>query len=126
MQVNPWTWQDPWGFSQCWKVEGASSLIVVSGQASISAEGQVLHADDFAAQVRLTFENLRTVLAQAGATLDDVIKLTGFFVGMEHLGEYAAVQAEFFKGKPPAQTVVGVTSLALPGMQIEVEAMAVR
>jgi enamine deaminase RidA (YjgF/YER057c/UK114 family) len=124
-QVNPWTWQDPFGFSQCWRVDGARSLIVVSGQSSISADGQVLHADDFAAQVRLTFENLRTVLERAGASLGDVVKLSTFLVGMEHLGQYGAVQASFFTGKMPAQTVVGVTALALPGMLVEVEALAV-
>lgn len=124
-QVNPWTWQDQYGFSQGWKVEGARTIVVVSGQASISANGEVMHADDFRRQVRLTFENLRTVLEQAGATLESVVKLGAFIVGMEHLPDYSMVQAEFFTGKMPAQTAIGVAALALPGMLIEVEAMAV-
>ena len=73
----------------------------------------------------MTFENLRTVLERSGASLNDVVKLTGYLVGMEHLGVYAAVQGEFLGDKRPAQTVVGVTSLALPGMLVEVEALAV-
>jgi enamine deaminase RidA (YjgF/YER057c/UK114 family) len=60
-RVNPWKWQDQFGFSQCWKVDGAKTLIFVSGQSSISADGEVLHAGDFKAQARLTFGNLRTV-----------------------------------------------------------------
>lgn len=124
-QVNPWTWQDSFGFSQAWKVDEGKSVIFVSGQASISAEGIVMHEGDFKAQVRLTLENLRTVLEQAGASLDDVVKLGAYFVNIEKLPEYGAVQAEFFKGKMPAQTAVGVSSLALPGMMIEVEAYAV-
>jgi enamine deaminase RidA (YjgF/YER057c/UK114 family) len=110
-QVNPWTWQDQYGFSQAWKVDGAKT--------------EVMHAGDFKAQVRLTFENLRTVLEKAGASLDNVVKLGSYFVGIENLPDYGAVQAEFFKGKTPAQTAVGVAGLALPGMLIEVEAYAV-
>ncbi|MFQ5790842.1 MAG: RidA family protein [Acidobacteriota bacterium] len=125
-QVNPWTWQDPYGFSQAWKVQGAQTLVFVSGQASISADGQVMHGADFKAQVRLAFQNLKTVLEQSGASLEDVVKLGVYLLGMEHLPEYGEVEAEFFRGKMPAQTAVGVSSLALPGMLVEVEAIAVR
>ena len=124
-QINPWTWQDNYGFSQAWKVDEAKSVIFVSGQASISAEGTVMHEGDFKAQVRLTFENLRTVLEQSGASLDDVVKLGVYFANIGKLPDYGAVQAEFFKGKMPAQTAVEISSLALPGMMIEVEAIAV-
>ena len=126
-QINPWKWQDQYGFSQCWKVDGAKSLIVVSGQSSMSADGEVLHPGDFKAQARPTFENMRTVLEQSGASLDDVVKLGAYFVGidMQKLMDYGAVQAEFFKEKRPAQTLVGVAQLALPDMMLEVEAYAV-
>lgn len=125
-QVNPWTWQDMYGFSQAWKVEGAQALIFVSGQASISADGQVVHGDDFERQARLTFENLGAVLKQSGASFDDVVKLGVYLVDMSTLPLFGAVQAEFFQSKKPAQTVVQVSSLALPGMMVEVEAVAVR
>ena len=124
--INPWTWQDPYGFAQAWKVSGAQSLIFVSGQASISPEGRVLHEGDIRAQVRLAFENLRTVLEKAGASLDDVVKLGAFLVDREHVPPYVEVHSEFFAGRKPAQTLVQVASLALPGMLAEVEALAVR
>lgn len=125
-QINPWTWQDMYGFSQAWKVEGAESFIFVSGQASISAEGQVVHRDDFEGQARFTFENLGAVLNQSGASFDDVVKLGVYLVDMSTLPLLGAVQAEFFKDRRPAQTVVQVSALALPGMMLEVEAVAVR
>ncbi|MFH0814392.1 MAG: RidA family protein [Pseudomonadota bacterium] len=124
-QINPWLWQDNFGFSQAWKVDGAQSIIFISGQAGISAEGEVMHAGDFQAQARLTFENLKTVLEQAGASLENIVKLGVYLVDMGNLLDYGAVQAEFFKGRMPAQTAVQVSSLALPGMMIEVEAIAV-
>jgi enamine deaminase RidA (YjgF/YER057c/UK114 family) len=124
-QINPWTWQDRRGFSQAWKVEDGRTLVVVSGQVSVSAEGQFMHEGDFEGQVRLVFENLRTVLQAAGAQLDDVVKLGVFLTDMSRMPEYGRVKAEFFTGKQPASTAVGVTSLAMPGMMVEVEALAV-
>jgi len=124
-QINPWRWQDVFGFSQAWKIDGEGSLIVISGQASISAEGAVMHQGDFCAQARLTFENLQLVLKEAGASIGDIVKLGVYLVDMKNLLDYSAVQGEFFKGPRPAQTVVQVSSLALPGMMIEVEAIAV-
>ncbi|MBN2466805.1 MAG: RidA family protein [Deltaproteobacteria bacterium] len=124
-QINPWTWQDQYGFSQAWRVEGGQSVIFVSGQSSISADGVVMHGDNFEAQVRLSFENLHAILQQAGASFDDVVKLVVYLVDISKLPIYGAAQAEFFKGKMPAQTVVQVSALALPGMMVEVEAIAV-
>jgi enamine deaminase RidA (YjgF/YER057c/UK114 family) len=124
-QINPWTWQDRRGFSQAWKVEGGRTVIFVSGQVSVSADGQLAHEGDFAAQTRLVFENLRTVLNQAGATLDHVVRLGVFLTDMARMPQYGAIKAEFFKGAQPASTAVGVTSLAMSGLLIEVEATAV-
>jgi 2-iminobutanoate/2-iminopropanoate deaminase len=124
-QVNPWTWQDAAGFSQAWRVDGARSIVFVSGQASISADGQLVGAGDFEAQVRQVFENLRSVLAQTGTGLDAVVKLTVYLTDMSRLREYTRIKAEFFTGHQPASTAVGVTELARPEMMVEVEAIAV-
>jgi enamine deaminase RidA (YjgF/YER057c/UK114 family) len=124
-QINPWAWQDMFGFSQAWKVDEARSLVIISGQASFSAEGSVMHDKDFEAQARLTFENLKTVLEAGGGSLGDVVKLGAFVTDMSNLETFGAVQAAFFPGPKPAQTLVEVSSLALPEMMIEVEAIAV-
>ena len=124
-QLNPWRWQDALGFSQGWRIDGFQSIVFVSGQVSISDDHGVMHEGDFEAQARMAFENLRTVLEQAGASLGDVVKLGVFLVGMEHLPEYGKVLSEFFEGQSPASTAVGVSALARPGMMLEVEAYAV-
>jgi reactive intermediate/imine deaminase len=124
-QINPWTWQDRRGFSQAWKVDGGRTLIFASGQVSISPDGQLMHEGDFAGQAHLVFENLRTILQQAGASLADVVKLGVFLTDMARLPEYNSAKAEFFTGVQPASTAVGVTSLAAPGLMLEVEAVAV-
>ena len=71
------------------------------------------------------FENLRTVVEQAGATLDSVVKLTVFLTDMINLRDYGRIKAEYFTGEQPASTAVGVTALARPELMIEVEALAV-
>ena len=123
LQINPWNWQDALGFAQCWRVEGANSLLVLSGQAPISPEGRVVQGG-FEAQARQVFQNLRAVLEQAGGSLDDVVKLTVYLTDMNRLREYSSIRAEYMPGAPPASTAVGVTALARPEMMIEVEALA--
>jgi 2-iminobutanoate/2-iminopropanoate deaminase len=123
-QVNPWTWQDAAGFSQAWVVEGARSIVFVSGQAPISAEGRLVGEGDFETQVRQVFENLRAVLEEAGAGFDAVVKLTVYLTDMSLVRDYTRIKGEFFTGDQPASTALGVTELARPGMMVEVEAVA--
>ena len=123
--VNPWEWQNAAGFSQAWRVDGAASIVFVSGQVSVSADGQLVGGDDFEAQVRQVLENLRTVVEDAGATLDAVVKLTVFLTDMSKLRDYTRVKAEFFGGDQPASTAVEVSALARPELMVEVEALAV-
>jgi enamine deaminase RidA (YjgF/YER057c/UK114 family) len=59
-QINPWTWQERFGFAQAWRVDSAQSVVFVAGQAPISADGEVVAPGDFEAQARRVFENLRT------------------------------------------------------------------
>ena len=124
--VNPWTWQDRLGCAQAWRVEGALSLVFVSGQGAISPDGTLVSSgpDPFESQVRQTFENLRSVLERAGGSLDDLVKLTVYLTDMTRLREYSRVKAEYIKHAQPASTAIGVTGFAIPGMMIEVEAIA--
>ena len=124
-QINPWTWQDRLGFSQGWRVDGTQSLVFVSGQGPISAEGELVGEGDFEAQVRQTYENMRTVLEQAGTSLESVVKLTVFLTDIANLREHGRIKGEFFPGAQPASTAVQIGALALPGMLVEVEAIAV-
>jgi enamine deaminase RidA (YjgF/YER057c/UK114 family) len=80
---------------------------------------------DFEVQTRQVFENLRAVLEQAGAGFESIVKLTVYVLDTSRLRDYARVKAEYIPGPQPASTAVGVASLALAGMMIEVEAIAV-
>ena len=123
-QVNPWTWQDQFGFSQAWRVDAAQSIVFVSGQAAISADGELVGEGDFEAQTWQTFENLRTVLGGACSSLEDVVKITVYLTDIGNLRDFGRIKAEFVPGDQPASTALEVGSLALPGMMLEVEAIA--
>ena len=124
-QVNPWTWQDQFGFSQAWRVDDAKSIVFVSGQGPISPDGELVGEGDFQAQTRQVFENLRTVLAESGADLEAIVKVTVYLTDLGTLRDFGRIRAEFIPGDQPASTALEVSSLALPGMMIEVEATAV-
>jgi len=123
--VNPWTWQGQ-RFTQAWRIEDPATVIFASGQGPIDADGKLVGDGDFETQVRKTFENIQTLLAESGASWADVVKLNVYVTDIGQLATYGRVKAEFISGEQPASTAVGVTALALPGMLVEVEAVAVR
>jgi len=107
-------------------IEG--KLIFVSGQVSWDDKGNVLHASDLRAQTRQTFENMKIALAAAGATFDNVLKFNIYVVNLDRekwkiVGEE---RARFInRERAPANTMVGVPSLVLDDLMIEIEAIAV-
>jgi len=121
---NPWKWQDRFGFSQAWTVTNPETIVEISGQTSMSAEGDVLHMDDFEKQVETALQNLETVLEEAGATINDVVKIGAYLTDQKHMESYRRVQSEFFGDFNPAQTLLIVEDLALPDLMVEVEATA--
>ena len=124
--INPWRWQEKFGFSHAWKVDGAQSIVFLAGQGPVSAEGQIVGQGDFEAQARRTFENIQAVLEQAGTSFGAVVKLTVYLTDIGHLLDYARVRNDFIvTSEPPASTALEVSALALPGMMIEVDAIAV-
>lgn len=123
--INPWTWQDARGFTQAWRVERPVTMLQLSGQVSLDADGRVVGADDFEAQTRQCFDNLITVLDQAGAALTDVVKFTVYLTDISRLPDFGRIKAGYLAGQQPASTAVGVTALAMPGLMIEIDATAV-
>ena len=89
------------------------------------ADGNVVGPGDVAAQSRAVFDNMRAVLAEGGATMDDVVKILVFLVDVGDFPAFSAARAEAFPGKVPASSVVGTPALAHPDLLVEVEAIAV-
>jgi 2-iminobutanoate/2-iminopropanoate deaminase len=109
------------GYSHAAKTGG---LVFVAGQVAQDAEGALVGRGDIEAQAVQVFENLKAVLASAGAAFDDVVKLTTYTTSLAYRPKIAEVRARYFKGYFPPNTFVVVSSLATPEYLLEIEAVA--
>ena len=103
----------------------AGDLLFVSGCVPVDGDGNLVGGDDVVAQARRVFENIRSVLAAAGAGPRDVVKVTLFLTDVEDRPKINPVRQEFFGETRPASTLVEISKLAIPGAKIEVEAVAI-
>ena len=99
--------------------------VYVSGQTSVDPEGNVLHTGDMRAQAQQTFRNISAVLADAGATMADIVKITCYVTDIDLYPGYAEARAEAFPDSPPASATVSTPALVHPDMLVEVDAVAV-
>ena len=107
-------------------VTGTGRLIAISGQIALDESGALVGPDDPEAQARQVFENLRRCLHAAGATFDDVVKLTYFVTDIAWLPAVRTVRDTFVDpSRPPASSAVQVVSLIRPEFLMEIEAFAV-
>lgn len=115
-----------YGFSHAVKSDG-STIIHCAGQVAWDKDYQVVGGNDIGAQARQALSNLKTVLAEAGATPADVVRMRTYVVNHtpEYLEPVGMAIAEFYGDTPPAaNTWIGVQSLALPDFMIEIEVTA--
>lgn len=125
--INPWTWQDNFGFVQAHEVTGAQRVLYCAGQASTDGDGRPVHPEDMAGQLRQSLDNLETVLREAGLDLSNVVRLNLYTTDVDRFLAAFHVAIERFgeTGCRPACTLLGVTRLAFPELLVEIEATAV-
>ena len=108
-------------------------LVFVSGTSSRRADNTFEGGEvdalgvtklDIKAQTRAVIENIRDILAAAGASLDDLVQVTTYLVNMNDFGGYNEVYAEYFDETGPTRTTVAVHQLPHPHLLIEIQAIA--
>jgi 2-aminomuconate deaminase len=113
----------------------AGDFIFVSGTSSRRADDTIAGAErledgswrlDIRAQTRAVLENVRDILAAAGAALGDVVEISTFLVNMRDFDGYNQTYGEFFGADGPARTTVAVAALPHPQLLIEIKAVAYR
>lgn len=126
-QINPWTWQDQFGYAQAVSVPAGHDMLYCAGQTSVDAAGRPLHAGDVRAQLCQALDNLETVLAAAGAGLDGLVRLNLMTTDVDALFAcYDVLLSRLARaGARPAMTLLGVERLAFPQLLVELEATAV-
>lgn len=116
-------------------VKVAGDLLFVSGTSARRADDTIAGAEadalgntrlDIRAQTRAVIENIRDILRDAGADLDDLVQVTTYLVNMTDFAGYNEVYGEYFDATGPARTTVAVHQLPHPQLLIEMQAVARR
>ncbi|MET7325348.1 RidA family protein [Streptomyces sp. NPDC005549] len=125
--VNPVSWSIEMGFNQGEVVSGHSRTLYISGQTAMSKEGKPEHDGDMAAQLALAVDNIEAVLAEAGMTLSNLVRLNVYTTDVDLLFQHYGVLARRLGAATvaPTTTMLGVTRLAIPGQMVELEGTAV-
>ena len=100
------------------------NLLFISGIAPVDGEVQLVGGDDVVAQTQQVLANLRRVLSEARLVPTDVLKVTVFLTDIADRARINPARQAFFGNARPASTLVEVSALAIPGMKVEIEAIA--
>ena len=114
------------GFSHVALASG-TTVVHLAGQVALDREFGIVGGDDLGEQTRAAMRNVEVELGAAGVGWDDVVRRTIYTL---HPTEYETITAAIDEvtggAQHPAQTIVGVTGHAVPGLLIEIECTAVR
>jgi reactive intermediate/imine deaminase len=99
-------------------------LLFVSGCVPIDTDGNLVGDGDLEAQTRKVMENMEKVLEAGGTGFSNVLKTTVYMTDITQRKVPDAVRREYFGERPPASTILEVTALTVPGIDIEIEAIA--
>jgi reactive intermediate/imine deaminase len=124
--LTPATLSPPFGYSHVVEAP-AGTMVYISGQVPLDAEGQLVGEGDFEAQTRQVFENLTRALEAADAAWSDVVKLDYFLRDVGQIAAVRTIRDEYIDTEhPPASTLVEVSGLFRPDVLVEIQATAIR
>jgi enamine deaminase RidA (YjgF/YER057c/UK114 family) len=104
------------------EVPAGARLVLCSGQLGISPDDVV--PEDAGGQAELCFANVAAILAEAGLTLRDIVRINAFVTDRAHLQPYMDVRNRLFSDPAPASTLMMVSGFARPEFKVEVEVIA--
>ncbi|NVE94660.1 RidA family protein [Altererythrobacter lutimaris] len=111
----------PYAICPGWKAGG---LIFLSGQAAIAEDGSIVGEGDFDLQLGQTMANIERVLEAAGSDMSRIVKVTIYLKDMANFPKIVEARKEHFTPPYPADTIVEVSSLALPELLVEIDVIA--
>lgn len=101
----------------------AGDFIYVAGQIGLNPDGSMPDDDD--TQIANAFDRLKIVLEAAGASLDDIVELVSYHVGLQkHLVHFVEIKNRYIRSPFPTWTILEIAGLARPGLVIEIKAVA--
>ena len=102
----------------------AGNLVFLSGQVPLDPATGNLVEGDIAAQARQAFDNIKAVVAAAGGSMDDIVRVGLYLTDLSQFAEVNAVMADYFSQPYPARSTIEVSALPR-GAQFEVDALMV-
>jgi enamine deaminase RidA (YjgF/YER057c/UK114 family) len=129
-RINPDGLFELEAFTQVVTAGGGGRIAFIAGQGAFDADFNLVGPGDLHAQTVQAFRNLRTAVEAIGGSVDQVVSSTMYIVGLDaqKVETFGRAMAEALDGKPfppNASTMVGVQSLAMEGMLVEISAVAV-
>lgn len=109
-------------YSHGMEVPAGSRLVFCSGQLGVGPDESV--PPDTGAQAELCFSNIRSVLAEAGLGLGDIVRINAYVTGREHMKPYMEVRDRLFSDPAPASTLMIVSGFSRPEFTVEIEVVA--
>lgn len=103
-----------------------ADLIFLTGQKAMDSHGNVIAAGDPEKQTEYVFQSIRRILAEAGATIDDVVKAQIFVTDMNDFPIISKVRNRYFENVRPVSTLVEVTGLSKKGCCVEIAVTAIK
>ena len=124
--INPWTWQDRFGFVQANEVTDVNRTLFTAGIVSVDGDGNLLHPGDMEKQINQVFDNIETLFREAGFRLSDVVRFTYYTTNVEAFSDAGHVLGKRLAEAAcrPATSLIGVASLFHPDCVVEIEAVA--
>jgi enamine deaminase RidA (YjgF/YER057c/UK114 family) len=124
--INPWQWQEQYGFVHANKVSHASTTLYVAGQTAVGDDGRNVSPGNMNRQLDQVIANIETILHEAEMDFSHVVRLNVYTVDMpamlaSHDHMFELLRA---RGCRHAGTLVGVTALADPQALVEIEITA--
>ena len=103
----------------------AGNTLYVAGQVAKDVDGNLVGKGDCEAQCHQVFENLKNIMAEAGGTLQNIVKMTTFLTDYSYIEAFRSVRSKYFPEPCPPNTLLIIDILALPEFMVEIEAIAV-
>ena len=123
--INPPGLTKPTGYTHV-VLAADGRTVYIAGQVAFDSTGALVGAGDFRAQAERVYANLRIALASVGATFSDVVKMTTFITDLANVAALREVRGKYLDpARAPANSLIGVATLARPELLLEIEAVAV-
>lgn len=127
-QLNPKDFTEIMGaYSHGLKVDiGDSEMIFVTGQIAMDKDGNAVIPNDITAQAEFIFQNIQKILAEGGASIDDVVKAVIYVTDMNDFKAISAVRNKYFEKAKPVSTLVEISKTVKEGCNLEIEVIAIK